>query len=364
MTNGPDQRELLDRLKIDRADEDEDHSGRWLIIGFGALCVLLVAGVLFLFWPVGSAGTDASNADAPPASETPAATTTTGAAPAPVAAGVLSASGYVTARRLATVSAEITGRVSEVMVEEGMTVEAGQVLARLDPTLANIDVSQAVAGVTTARGALLAAQADRAEAERVLARIKGISSDFASKADTTRASAALEAASARLTQAQGALASAEQTLARSRALLAKHEVRAPFAGVITSKDAQPGEIISPAAAGGGFTRTGICTIVDMNSLEVEVEVNEAFISRVRPGQRASATLDAYPELDIPAKVSAIIPTANRDKATVKVRVAITKGDPRILPEMAAKVSFYDDDKPALPSAPPSPQGAAPAPKGP
>jgi RND family efflux transporter MFP subunit len=360
MTNGPDQRELLDRLKIDRADEDEDNGGRWLIIGFGALCVLLLAGVLFLFWPVGSPGTDASNDGAAATSESAAATPSSGPTPAPVPAGVLSASGYVTARRLATVSAEITGRVSEVLIEEGMTVEAGQVLARLDPTLAKIDVSQSIAGVTTARGALLAAQSDRAEAERVLARVKGVASEFASKAENTRASSAVEAAAARLTQAQGNLASAEQTLARSRALLAKHEVRAPFAGVITSKDAQPGEIISPAAAGGGFTRTGICTIVDMNSLEVEVEVNEAFISRVRAGQRASATLDAYPELDIPAKVSAIIPTANRDKATVKVRVAITKGDPRILPEMAAKVSFYDDDKPAPPPVPPS----LPAPKGP
>jgi RND family efflux transporter MFP subunit len=190
------------------------------------------------------------------------------------------------------VSAEITGRVSEVLVEEGMTVEAGQVLARLDPTLATIDVGQASAGVTTARGALQAALSERAEAGRVLARVRGVTSEFASKAENSRAEAAVEAAAARLMQAQGTLASAEQTLARSRALLAKHEVRAPFAGVITSKDAQPGEIISPAAAGGGFTRTGICTIVDMNSLEVEVEVNEAFISRVRPGQRASATLDA------------------------------------------------------------------------
>jgi HlyD family secretion protein len=139
-------------------------------------------------------------------------------------------------------------------------------------------------------------------------------------------------------------------------LLDKHEIRAPFAGVVTTKDAQPGEIVSPAAAGGGFTRTGVCTIVDMNSLEVEVEVNEAFISRVKPGQKASATLDAYPDWEIPAKVAAIIPTANRDKATVKVRVGIQTGDPRILPEMAAKVIFFDDATKAPEPTPPPPQG--------
>jgi multidrug resistance efflux pump len=158
-------------------------------------------------------------------------------------------------------------------------------------------------------------------------------------------------------QAQGNLRSAEQNAARSRALLDKHEIRAPFAGMVTTKDAQPGEIVSPSAAGGGFTRTGVCTIVDMKSLEVEVEVNEAYISRVKPGQRASATLDAYPEWEIPAKVAAIIPTANRDKATVKVRVAIETGDPRILPEMAAKVLFFDDTKQAAPSPPAAPATA-------
>jgi RND family efflux transporter MFP subunit len=249
----------------------------------------------------------------------------------------------------------------EVLVEEGMTVTADQVLARLDPSLARIEVDSSQAGVRTARGAVSAAESDQAEAQRVLERIRGIKSDFASKADNTRVEAAAKSAAARLVQAQGNLASAQQNLARARTLLDKHEIRAPFAGVVTTKDAQPGEIVSPSAAGGVFTRTGICTIVDMNSLEVEVEVNESFISRVKPGQKASATLDAYPEWEIPASVAAIIPTANRDKATVKVRVAIQTGDPRILPEMAAKVIFYDDAKPPSPAAAPapSPQGTAP-----
>jgi RND family efflux transporter MFP subunit len=268
--------------------------------------------------------------------------------------GVLSASGYVTARRLATVSAEITGRIAEVLIEEGMEVQAGQVLARLDTSLAKTEVGGAEGNLKSARGGLAAAQADNAEAARILERVRGVrAKEFASVADITRAEANAKTAAARLTQAEGNLKSAENALARARALLDKHEIRAPFGGMVTTKDAQPGEIVSPAAAGGGFTRTGICTIVDMNSLEVEVEVNESFISRVKPGQRATATLDAYPDWEIPAKVAAIIPTANRDKATVKVRVALETRDPRILPEMAAKVLFFDEEKKEAAPAPAS-----------
>ncbi len=352
MGDGSGQRELLDRLHIDRDEDEEEGGGRWLIVGFVLVCVLLVAGALYMFWPLKSGDETTVASDTPSIAATPNASPPAGAAgspraAAPVAGGVLSASGYVTARRLATVSAEITGRISEVLVEEGMTVEAGQVLARLDPTLAQIDLGIAEANVRSARGALGAAEADRAEAKRALTRIQGLKAgDYSSTADNTRAQAAAEATEARFAQAQGALGSAEQTLNRAKAILDKHEIRAPFAGVVTTKDAQPGEIVSPAAAGGGFTRTGICTIVDMNSLEVEVEVNESFISRVKPGQRASAALDAYPDWEIPASVTAIIPTANRDKATVKVRVALEAHDPRILPEMAAKVVFYDDAKAA------------------
>lgn len=349
------QRELLDRLKINR-DEEEDEGGgnRWLMVGFVTACAVIAAGAIYFFWPKG----EEPVAAAEPA---PAATGTTATAPTIRSGGVLSASGYVTARRLATVSAEITGRMAEVLIEEGMSVQAGQVLARLDTTLAKTEVGIAEGNLRSARGALDAATADNAEAQRALVRVQGVKArEFASTADLTRAQAAADAAAARLVQAQGNMRSAEQNAARAKALLDKHEIRAPFAGMVTTKDAQPGEIVSPSAAGGGFTRTGVCTIVDMNSLEVEVEVNEAFISRVKPGQRASATLDAYPEWDIPAKVAAIIPTANRDKATVKVRVAIETGDPRILPEMAAKVLFFDDDKKA---AAPSPTATAAPPQG-
>ena len=338
------QRELLDRLRINR-DEEEDESGggnRWLIVALVTACVLIAALAIYSFWPKADAPQEvAADTTAAPANSGPATTS----APPAASGGVLSASGYVTARRLATVSAEITGRIADVLIEEGMTVQAGQVLARLDETLAKTDLGAAEGNAKSARGALAAAQSDSAEAQRVLERVRGMrAKDFSSVADTTRAEAAAQSAAARLTQAEGNLKSAENALARARAVLDKHEIRAPFGGVVTTKDAQPGEIVSPAAAGGGFTRTGICTIVDMNSLEVEVEVNESFISRVKAGQKATATLDAYPDWEIPAKVVAIIPTANRDKATVKVRVGLEAHDPRVLPEMAAKVLFFDEEK--------------------
>lgn len=354
------QRELLDRLRINRDEDDEDGGGRWMIIGFGAACVLLVFAAIYVFWPSSAADETVAAVETPVAASGATTTGSAGAAAAPAgpsAGGVLSASGYVTARRLATVSAEITGRMQEVLVEEGMAVEAGQVLARLDTTLAKTELGIADGNLRSARGALAVAVADNNEAQRALVRIRGVKArEYASVAENTRAQAAAEATAARLVQAQGGLRTAEETYARAKALLDKHEIRAPFAGIVTTKDAQPGEIVSPAAAGGGFTRTGVCTIVDMNSLEVEVEVNESFISRVKPGQTARATLDAYPDWEIPAKVAAIIPTANRDKATVKVRVAIQTGDPRILPEMAAKVIFYDGAKETPEPPPPAPQG--------
>lgn len=364
MADGPGQKELLDRLKINRDEDDEDEGGsRWLIVGFVTVCVLLAAGAIYTFWPKGEeqAAETASSSDTTSGGSTPASVstnTTVGSG------GVLSASGYVTARRLATVSAEITGRIAEVLIEEGMTVEPDQVLARLDATLAKTDLGSAEGNMKSARGALAGALADSAESQRVLERVRANKMrEFSSVADITRAESNAKSAAARLTQAEGGLKSAENALARARVILDKHEVRAPFGGVVTTKDAQPGEIVSPSAAGGGFTRTGICTIVDMNSLEVEVEVNESFISRVKAGQKASATLDAYPNWEIPAKVVAIIPTANRDKATVKVRVALETRDPRILPEMAAKVLFYDEEKASSPSPIPAPAAAPEAPKG-
>ena len=322
--------DLLDRLKIDRtAPEPPSGSGLWMGLGGLVLGLALASGAAVLMWPAGTA----TPSDAPAIAATAAPETGTPASAASAVAAsdgaVLSASGYVTARRLATVSAEITGKVSEILVEEGTPVEAGQVVARLDPTIAAIDRDVAVAQRD-------AAAADKANADSVLKRLQGVPrGSVVSEADLTLARAEALSAEARLAEA-GA------NLKRAEAFLAKYEIRAPFAGVVTSKDAQPGEIVSPAAAGGGSTRTGICTVVDMTSLEIEVEVRESYISRVKPGQRVRATLDAYPDWEIPASVVAIIPTASRDKATVKVRIAIEGRDPRVLPDMAAKVSFLDN----------------------
>ncbi|MFT3809992.1 MAG: efflux RND transporter periplasmic adaptor subunit [Micropepsaceae bacterium] len=322
-------RELLDRLKLDRSAPESQGGGavKGGVIGL-VLGAALAGGAAFFLWPEaqGPAVAASAPATASPGAATPAPATS---APKPVPGdAVLSASGYVTARRIATVSAEIIGKMQDMLVEEGTVVEAGQVVARLDPTLAKLDRDVAAADRDAAR-------ADKSNADATLRRLEGVPrGSVVSEAELTRARADAATAAARLS-------SAEARLGRAEALLAKYEIRAPFAGVVTSKDAQPGEIVSPSAAGGGSTRTGICTVVDMTSLEIEVEVSESFISRVKPGQPVRAALDAYPDWEIPAKVAAIIPTANRDKATVKVRIALLAQDPRILPEMAAKVSFMD-----------------------
>lgn len=323
-------RELLDKLKLDRSQPEASGQGGAVtggVIGL-VLGALVAGGVAYVMWPDAAPASAVAAAPAQasqPGSSSPA----PAAAPAADSGGtVLSASGYVTARRLATVSAEIVGKMQDILVEEGSVVEAGQVVAHLDPTLAAIDRDVAASDRD-------GAAAEKANADAVLKRLEGVPrGSVVSEADLTSARAAAASANARLK-------SAVARLARAEALLAKYEIRAPFAGVVTSKDAQPGEIVSPSAAGGGSTRTGICTIVDMTSLEIEVEVSESFISRVTPGQKVTAALDAYPDLEIPAHVVAIIPTANRDKATVKVRIAIESRDPKILPEMAAKVSFKD-----------------------
>lgn len=245
-----------------------------------------------------------------------------------VASGSLVASGYVVARRQATVAAEVTGRLLEVRVEEGQRVRRGEVLAVLEPTLARADVE-------SARARANAAEADLAEAQRVLDRTRALSEQgFASDA-------ALTAAQSRYDLALAQRNASRSDARRASAQLARYEIRAPFAGVVVNKSAQPGEIISPVSAGGGFTRTGVCTIVDMSSLEIEVDVSEAYIARVAEGQRVEAVLDAYPDVTFPAHVIATIPSADRSRATVRVRIGFDQLDPRILPEMAISVRFLD-----------------------
>jgi HlyD family secretion protein len=269
--------------------------------------------------------------------------------PAPAAqprrAGSLVASGYVVARRKATIAAEITGKVVETLVEEGMVVQAGQVIARLDNVLAEKDLALAQSRANAADAAIAAMEADLHEAERVFERVKSLSQrNFASQADFTKAESRLAILRAQLRQTQAQLATARLDAQRAAAVLDKHQIRAPFSGIVVERSAQPGEMISPMSAG-GFTRTGICTIVDMDSIEVEVDVNEAFIGRVSAGTKVGAILDAYPDWTIPGAVIAIVPSANREKATVRVRIGLQQKDPRILPDMAVKVTFQEDGRP-------------------
>jgi len=276
-----------------------------------------------------------------------------------VAAGdrtVLNASGYVTARREATVSSKVMGKVTEVLVEEGIAVKQGQILARLDDTNAQAAVQLARAQLAAARAALAETRVRLKEAELDLQRQTQLKQNrVAALAEYDRAEAAAHAWRARLDQQQTELTVAERSLAVLEQQADDTIIRAPFAGIVTSKNAQPGEMISPMSSG-GFTRTGICTIVDMESLEIEIDVNESYLNRVTPGQAVEASLDAYANWKIPCKVIAIIPTADRQKSTVRVRVGFDRLDPRILPQMAVKVAFRE-------SAGASPAASAPASRG-
>ena len=261
---------------------------------------------------------------------------------------VLNASGYVTARRAATVSSKVTGKVAEVLVEEGMKVQEGQVLARLDDTNVTASLQLARAQAASAAAALAETRVRLLEADQDLQRQLDLARNkVAPQADLDHAQAPDGALRAHLAQQQADAAVAERSVAVWQQQLDDTVIRAPFTGIATSKDAQPGEMVSPVSAGGGFTRTGICTVVDMGSLEIEIDVNESYINRVEPGQPVEATLDAYPDWKIPCHVIAIIPTADRDKSTVKVRVGFEKLDPRILPEMAVKVAFREAGGPGV-----------------
>jgi RND family efflux transporter MFP subunit len=253
---------------------------------------------------------------------------------------VLNASGYVTARRAATVSSKVTGKVIELLIEEGMRVKEGQVLARLDDTNVKASLRLAEAQLESAKNALAETRVRIKEAEQELRRQNDlVKNKIATQADYDHAEASVLALNAKLEQQQSDVTVADRQLGSWQQQMEDTIIRAPFGGIVTSKNAQPGEMISPISAGGGFTRTGICTIVDMESLEIEIDVNESYINRVEASQPVEATLDAYADWKIPCKVIAIIPTADRQKSTVKVRVGFDKLDPRILPEMSVKVAF-------------------------
>jgi len=317
----------LDDLRIERSKEPESTSRFWPV-AIGLVVLALAVGVVWWLKPPGAIAVHSV-----PAREA------TGNG---VERTVLNASGYVTARRQATVSSKVTGKVTEVLVEEGLRVREGQTLARIDDTNVKTSLRLAEAQLVSATNALAETRVRIREADQELQRQTGlVKNQIATQADYDHAEAAALALKARLEQQQADVTVAAKQVAYWEQQLDDTIIRAPFAAIVTSKNAQPGEMISPISAGGGFTRTGICTIVDMESLEIEIDVNESYINRVGPEQPVEATLDAYPEWKIPCKVIAIIPTADRQKSTVKVRVGFEKLDPRILPEMSVKVAFRE-----------------------
>lgn len=322
--------DLLKELRIERHQrEDHRSGGRWPW-AVGAIVVLLLLAGALAWATLGQRATTVQTV----AAVSPAAGADAGA--------VLQATGYVTARRQATVSAQITGTLTAVLIEEGDRVHEGQVLARLDDSAykAALDAARTQADAAHALvaqyGAQLAQNLRDAAREEALA-AKGL----VSKQDAEQARTLADSTRAQLVSQQKTAASDDAQTVEAQVNYDYCVVRAPFDGVITTKDAQVGEIISPFSAGGGFTRTGIGTIVDMDSLEVDVDVNEAYIGRVKPDMPAEAVLDAYPDWKIPAHVIAIVPAADRGKATVKVRVAMELKDSRIVPDMGVRVSFLD-----------------------
>lgn len=326
---------MLKQLRIDRSapPEQTSHKGRWIGLGLAVLAVAGIGG-----WLAFGRGTTWVVATAVAQPITPAAA---------ASSSVLDASGYVTARRQATVSAKVTGRVAEVRIEEGQRVEEGEVLARLDPVDAQAALEQARTQLDAARALLVEQRVQLTRAERDQKRQQDlVARKLTSQQASEDAVTEVAALRARIAAQERQVAVAQSGLDMAQVQLDNTVVKAPFSGVVTVKAAQPGEIVSPMSAGGGFTRTGIGTIVDMNSLEIEVDVNESYIGRVQPGQPVESTLNAYPDWKIPGKVIAIIPTADRSKATVKVRIGLDIKDGRIVPDMGARVAFLGEARPA------------------
>ena len=329
--------EPLRDLRIDRRPKANPPKSRrrWLV--FGGLAALTVALIVL----IGGRPTPVETAVARSAADAGPPT-------------LLDASGFVTARRIATVSSKITGRVAEVLIEEGMQVEKDQLLARLDATDARAQLALATAQFAASESQLAEARTQLTLAETTLRRQHELlDRQLVAQSVFDQAKADRDARAARLSSLQKAVGVAREQQALAAIGVDNTEITAPFSGVIIAKAAQPGEMVSPLSAGGGFTRTGIGTLVDMDSLEVNVDVNEAFIGRVQPRMPVVAMLNAYPDWRIPGSVIAIVPTADRTKATVRVRIALDNRDPRIVPDMGVRVSFL---QPLDPDAP-KPTGA-------
>ncbi|MFP7722993.1 efflux RND transporter periplasmic adaptor subunit [Lysobacter sp. A3-1-A15] len=326
-----DSADLLKQLRIDRSAPPPKESRRAMWIGLAIAAAVLLAVLVAWFVLARNAAPEVRTAQA-------VAIGGSGGA----SASVLDATGYVVARRMATVSAKITGKVREVLIEEGQRVEAGQVMATLDPVDAGAQRTLAASQLAAARSQIAGSRAQLREAEANAARLgELVGGQLVSQSQYEQAVAQRDALRAQLATVQSNARVAGDQLRIASQGVDNTVVRAPFAGVVIAKAAQPGEIVSPLSAGGGFTRTGIGTIVDMDSLEVEVDVGEAFIGRVQPKMPVQATLNAYPDWRIPGEVIAIIPTADRSKATVKVRIALLERDDRIVPDMGVRVSFLE-----------------------
>ena len=320
---------LLNELRIERNAPPPPRSWRWLWIVLGVLALLaVVAGGMRMLRGDTSVQVHVATA--------------TAIGGASGNASVLDATGYVTAHRQATVSSKISGKVKEIFIEEGQHVDAGFVMATLDPIDANAQRSLSQSQVAAARSQVDSMQAQLKWAQADAARLQELSAKkLVSRSQYEQAIASRDNLKAQMEAAQHNVQVATDSAHIADLGVDNTIVRAPFAGVVIAKAAQVGEIVSPFSAGGGFTRTGIGTIVDMDSLEIEVDVNEAYIGRVQPKMPVEAVLNAYPDWKIPAEVIAIIPTADRSKATVKVRIALKTKDPRIVPDMGVRVSFLE-----------------------
>ncbi|KJV37327.1 efflux RND transporter periplasmic adaptor subunit [Luteibacter yeojuensis] len=334
--------ELLRQLKIDKQHKDAPGGGppwgRIAAIGGAVVLVLALAGGAWVAFGHRPVDVQTATAVAP--------------ASASQAGAVLQATGYVTARRQATVSAQITGTLTEVLIEEGDRVKKGQVLARLEDNALRASLQSTQANAAAAHASVAQAEAQLDQALRDATRQEAlVGRGLVSKQLAEQARTQANTYRAQLNTARRQAQAADSQVGVSQVNLDYTVVRAPFDGVITDKAAQVGEIVSPLSAGGGFTRTGVGTIVDMDSLEIDVDVNEAYIGRVQPAMAAEAVLDAYPDWRIPAHVIAIVPAADRGKATVKVRVALESKDARIVPDMGVRVSFLERREAAATAAP-------------
>ena len=325
----------LGSLRIEDRQRSSSSWGKRLAIFFGLLVVLGgLSGAVFTFWnqkPVVEVALVQKSAN-------------NGSREA-----LLNASGYVTPRRRATIAAKITGRVTGVFFDEGTHVSEGQLLATLDDSDFRKALNASKADYEASKAAIADLEVQLKNARIQLRRAEQLQSagvQTQEQLDNARTNA--DSLQAKIALAQSQVISAETRIQEAQQAVDNCTIRAPYTGIVVSKDAQVGEMVSPVSAGGGFTRTGIATIVDMNSNEIEVDVNESYISRVKDGQPVTAILDAYPDWEIPSKVRTIIPSADRQKATVKVRISFLKLDPRILPDMGIKVTFLgaEQKKPA------------------